>query len=76
MPFAPHHTAAKFGVLGLTESLANELEPHNIRVNAILSRMFEFPRMNNLIRARASETGPSFKDMAGEYIKMCLYYVL
>ena len=63
-------------MLGLTESLANELGPHNIRVNAILSRMFEVPCMNNLIRARASETGPSFKDMAGEDIKTCLYYVL
>mgnify|MGYP002829018084 CR=1 FL=1 len=56
-------------MLGLKESLANELGPHNIRINAFLSRMVEGPRMNNVIRARASETSASFKDIADEYIK-------
>jgi SDR family mycofactocin-dependent oxidoreductase len=31
-----HYTAAKHGVLGLVKTFANELGPHNIRVNGVL----------------------------------------
>jgi (+)-trans-carveol dehydrogenase len=34
-PNLSHYVAAKHGVIGLTRSLANELGPHSIRVNAI-----------------------------------------
>ncbi|MCA9770774.1 MAG: SDR family oxidoreductase, partial [Myxococcales bacterium] len=34
-PDAPHYTAAKSGLLGLTKALARELGPWNITVNAI-----------------------------------------
>jgi SDR family mycofactocin-dependent oxidoreductase len=34
-PNLSHYVAAKHGVVGLMRSLANELGPHNIRVNAI-----------------------------------------
>ena len=34
--FRTPYSAAKWGVIGLTESLAKELGPHNITVNAIL----------------------------------------
>ena len=67
--FGTHYASAKFGVIGLTESLAKELGPDNIRVNAILPRIVESPRMDNVIRARAAETGVAFDDMADEYMK-------
>lgn len=35
MPYLAHYAAAKHGVNGLVKSLANELAPHNIRVNSV-----------------------------------------
>lgn len=32
--FTPHYAASKFGVIGLTQSLAKELAPHGVRVNS------------------------------------------
>lgn len=32
--YTPHYAASKFGVVGITQSLANELAPHGVTVNA------------------------------------------
>lgn len=63
------YSAAKFGVIGLTQSLAKELGPDNIRVNAILPGIVEGPRMDGVIRDRAEATGTSFDAMREEYLK-------
>ena len=63
------YSAAKFGVIGLTQSLAKELGPENIRVNAVLPGIVEGPRMDGVIRARAEATGVSFDAMREEYLK-------
>ena len=63
------YSAAKFGVIGLTQSLAKELGPDNIRVNAVLPGIVEGPRMDGVIRARAEATGVSFDAMREEYLK-------
>ncbi len=63
------YSAAKFGVIGLTQSLAKELGPDNIRVNAILPGIVEGPRMDGVISARAEATGVSFDAMREEYLK-------
>ncbi len=43
MPWVSHYSAAKHGVVGLMESLANELGPKWIRVNAVCSTTVRTP---------------------------------
>lgn len=63
------YSAAKFGVIGLTQSLAKELGPDNIRVNAILPGIVEGPRMEKVIRDRAEATGIGYAAMRDDYLK-------
>lgn len=62
------YSAAKFGVIGLCQTLAKELGPHNIRVNAILPGIVEGPRMDGVIAARAKTEGVSFDEMRASYM--------
>ena len=62
------YSSAKWGVIGLTQSLAKELGPDNIRVNAILPGIVAGPRMNGVIRARAAQTGISTEDCERQYL--------
>jgi meso-butanediol dehydrogenase/(S,S)-butanediol dehydrogenase/diacetyl reductase len=39
--YTPHYAASKFGVVGITQSLAKELAPHNITVNAFCPGIIE-----------------------------------
>ena len=66
--FRTPYSAAKFGVIGLTQSLAKELGPANIRVNAILPGIVEGPRMSGVIGARAKQTGVSYEVMEKTYL--------
>jgi NAD(P)-dependent dehydrogenase (short-subunit alcohol dehydrogenase family) len=62
------YAAAKWGIIGFTQSLAKELGPHNIRVNAILPGIVEGPRMEGVIRDRARQVGVSYQEMEKEYL--------
>jgi len=42
-----HYTAAKHGVVGLMRSLANELAPHNVRVNTVHPTNVDTPLIQN-----------------------------
>ncbi len=66
--FRTPYAAAKWGVIGFTQSLAKELGPHNIRVNSILPGIVAGPRMEGVIRARAAQTGVSYEDMEARYL--------
>lgn len=66
--FRTPYSSAKFGIIGLTESLAKELGPHNIRVNAIRPGIVEGPRMEGVIRARAEQVGVPYEAMESEYL--------
>ena len=67
--FRTPYSSAKFGVIGFTQSLAKELGPANIRVNAILPGIVEGPRMEGVIRDRAAQIGVSYQDMEAKYLE-------
>lgn len=65
--FRTPYSAAKFGVIGLTQSLAKELGPNGIRVNAILPGIIEGPRIEGVISARAEQLGITHEEMTERY---------
>lgn len=63
------YAAAKFGVIGFTESLAKELGPFNISVNAILPGIVQGPRIERVIGARAEQLGLPYAEMERQYLE-------
>jgi len=62
------YASTKWGIVGLTKSLAIELGPHGVRVNAILPGTVEGERMNGVIAARAAAAGVSADAMRNSYL--------
>lgn len=67
--FRTPYAAAKWGVVGLTQSLAKELGPDGIRVNAILPGIIEGPRMEGVIADRAAQLGIDHEAMRARYLE-------
>jgi NAD(P)-dependent dehydrogenase (short-subunit alcohol dehydrogenase family) len=61
-PLRTAYAAAKWGVVGFTKSLAIELGPANIRVNAIQPGIVEGERIERVISAKAKALGVSFDE--------------
>lgn len=57
MPFSAAYSAAKHGLLGLTRSLALELQRYHITANAICPAWVDTDMMTNAINALAVKTG-------------------
>ena len=55
-------------MIGLTQSLAKELGPDNIRVNAVLPGIVEGPRMEKVIRDRAEATRIGYSAIKDDYL--------
>ena len=62
------YAATKWAIVGFTESLAKELGPDGIRVNAIQPGVVEGARIDSVISARAEATGKSFEEMKSEIL--------
>jgi NAD(P)-dependent dehydrogenase (short-subunit alcohol dehydrogenase family) len=57
------YAAAKWGVIGLMRSLAIELGPDNIRVNAVLPGIVAGRRQRRVLDAKAQARGVSFEEI-------------
>ncbi len=68
-PLRSPYAAAKWGVVGFTKSLAVELGPDRIRVNAILPGLVAGDRIRRVIEAKAQAKGVSFHEEEAESLK-------
>lgn len=68
-PFRTPYAASKWAIVGMVKSLAIELGPSNVRVNAILPGVVEGERMDRVISARADALGIDFDQMKNEYLE-------
>lgn len=60
------YAAAKWGVVGLTKSLAIELGPDDIRVNAIMPGLVAGDRQRRVLEAKAQSQGRSLAEVEAE----------
>jgi len=68
-PLRTPYAASKWGVVGLSKSLAIELGPDQIRVNAICPGAVEGERINRVIAAKAEARRVPFEAMRQQYVE-------
>lgn len=66
-PMRSPYASAKWGLIGLTKTMAMELGPDGIRVNAICPGSVEGPRIDRVIARDAQERGISKDEVEAEY---------
>lgn len=69
IPWRTPYVATKWAIVGIAKSLAIELGPDNIRVNALLPGIVEGPRMDGVISARAKMEGLEENAMRDGYLR-------
>jgi NAD(P)-dependent dehydrogenase (short-subunit alcohol dehydrogenase family) len=63
------YAASKWGMIGLSHSLAAELGPYGIRVNAVLPGTTEGERIHRVVAAKAAAEGMSIEAAREWYVK-------
>ncbi|WP_380253005.1 SDR family oxidoreductase [Kiloniella antarctica] len=66
-PLRTPYAAAKWAVIGLTKSMAMELGPYGIRVNAVAPGSVSGPRMDRVISATAQAQGLSGDEVRSQF---------
>jgi NAD(P)-dependent dehydrogenase (short-subunit alcohol dehydrogenase family) len=69
IPLRAPYVASKAGVMGLTQTVARELGPFNVRCNAILPGLMDNPRGRGIIQALAAEQGIAPSEMEQEFLR-------
>ncbi len=67
-PLRTPYAASKWAVVGFTKSLAAELGPEGVRVNAILPGVVDGERIRRVIAARAEAAGVPYPEMEQRYL--------
>jgi len=68
-PLRTPYASSKWGLIGLTLTMAQELGPHNIRVNVICPGPTRTEMIDSVIRARAAAAGVDVATMSEEYTR-------
>jgi NAD(P)-dependent dehydrogenase (short-subunit alcohol dehydrogenase family) len=68
-PLRTPYAASKWGMIGLSHSLAAELGPYGIRVNTVVPGPIEGQRIRDVFAARARAEGRSFDEVRQAFLQ-------
>lgn len=68
IPLFSHYCASKFAVIGFTQSLAKELAPHDINVNAVCPGVVRTPLWDPLLKQLSANKGITEDEAWNEFV--------
>ncbi len=68
-PMRTSYSCSKWGVRGITRTVALEMGKHNVNVNAVCPGIVRTPRMDKLCEGKAKPRGWTFEQVWQEYIE-------